>query len=146
MNSTFERIKKIQEILDEKAYLQSSEKLPFWRRLVHFWVLVAKSFQRNRGPVRAAALGQHQVGLAHLGQRAVQALRHVGASGALAKLLGHMAAERVNILSVEHHREGIDLPVTGTEVELTLATRDEEHCAEVLQRMAEWGYVVERVR
>lgn len=56
MNSTFERIKKIQEILDEKAYLQSSEKLPFWRRLVHFWVLVAKSFQRNRGPVRAAAL------------------------------------------------------------------------------------------
>ena len=32
------------------------------------------------------------------------------------------------------------------EVELTLATRDEEHCAEVLQRMAEWGYVVERVR
>ncbi|MGZ8919348.1 MAG: YhjD/YihY/BrkB family envelope integrity protein [Limisphaerales bacterium] len=56
MNSTFERIKKIQEILDEKAYLQSSEKQPFWRRLVHFWVLVAKSFQRNRGPVRAAAL------------------------------------------------------------------------------------------
>ena len=56
MNSTFERIKKIQEILDEKSYLQSTEKLPFWRRLVHFWVLVAKSFQRNRGPVRAAAL------------------------------------------------------------------------------------------
>lgn len=56
MNSTFERIKKIQEILDEKTYLQGNEKLPFWRRLVHFWVLVAKSFQRNRGPVRAAAL------------------------------------------------------------------------------------------
>jgi threonine dehydratase len=66
--------------------------------------------------------------------------------GALAKLLGLVAAERVNVLSVEHHREGIDLPVTGTEVELTLATRDEEHCAEVLQRMAEWGYAVERVR
>jgi membrane protein len=56
VNSTFERIKKIQEILDEKAYLQESSKLPRWRRIVHFWVLVIKSFQRNRGPVRAAAL------------------------------------------------------------------------------------------
>ena len=66
--------------------------------------------------------------------------------GALAKLLGLVAAERVNVLSVEHHREGIDLPVTGTEVELTLATRDEEHCEELLARMAEWGYAVERLR
>jgi threonine dehydratase len=66
--------------------------------------------------------------------------------GALAKLLGLVAAERVNVLSVEHHREGMDLPVTGTEVELTLATRDEEHCAELLARMTEWGYTVERLR
>jgi threonine dehydratase len=66
--------------------------------------------------------------------------------GALAKLLGLVAAERVNVLSVEHHREGMDLPVTGTEVELTLATRDEEHCVELLAHMAEWGYAVERVR
>jgi threonine dehydratase len=66
--------------------------------------------------------------------------------GALAKLLGLLAAERVNVISVEHHREGIDLPVVGTEVELTLATRDEEHCAELLERMAAWGYAVERVR
>ena len=61
-------------------------------------------------------------------------------------MLGLVAAERINVLAVEHHREGIDLPVTGTEVELTLATRDDEHCAELLQRMAEWGYAVERVR
>lgn len=56
MNSTFERIKKLQEILDEKAYLQGGEKLPLWRRIAHFWVLVVRSFLRNRGPVRAAAL------------------------------------------------------------------------------------------
>ena len=56
MNSTFERIKKIQEILDEKTYLQESAQLPRWRRIAHFWILVIKSFQRNRGPVRAAAL------------------------------------------------------------------------------------------
>ena len=40
----------------------------------------------------------------------------------------------------------MDLPVTGTEVLLTLATRDEEHCAELLELLAEWGYEAERVR
>jgi threonine dehydratase len=65
--------------------------------------------------------------------------------GALARLLSLIADERVNVLSVEHHREGIDLPVIGTEVELTLATRDEEHCDELLERLAEWGYATERV-
>jgi membrane protein len=56
VNSTFERIKKIQEILDEKAYLRGGDKLPTWRRFAHFWVLVVKGFQKNRGPARAAAL------------------------------------------------------------------------------------------
>jgi threonine dehydratase len=65
--------------------------------------------------------------------------------GALARLLALIADERVNVLSVEHHREGMDLPVTGTEVELTLATRDDEHCDELLARLAEWGYATERV-
>jgi threonine dehydratase len=85
-------------------------------------------------------------GLTRAGRFLVLRTRIDDRPGALAKLLGLVAAERVNVLSVEHHREGIDLPVTGTEVELTLATRDEEHCAELLQRMAEWGYTVERVR
>jgi hypothetical protein len=52
----------------------------------------------------------------------------------------------VNVVSVEHHREGMDLPVTGTEVELTVSTRDEEHCAELLGLLAEWGYDAERLR
>jgi threonine dehydratase len=66
--------------------------------------------------------------------------------GELAKLLGLIAEERVNVLSVEHHREGMDLPVTGTEVELTLATRDEDHCRQVLRLLADWGYEAERLR
>jgi threonine dehydratase len=65
--------------------------------------------------------------------------------GALARLLGLIADERVNVLSVDHHREGMDLPVTGTEVELTLSMRDDEHCDELLARLAEWGYSTERV-
>jgi threonine dehydratase len=66
--------------------------------------------------------------------------------GALAKLLVCVADERVNVHSVEHHREGMDLPVSGTEVELTLAMRDEEHCGDLLARLAELGYEVERLR
>ena len=58
----------------------------------------------------------------------------------------HIAERRVNVVSVDHHREGIDLPVTGTEVEVTVATRDEEHCAELLGFLAEWGYEAERLR
>ena len=85
-------------------------------------------------------------GLTRAGRFLVLRTRIEDRPGALAKLLGLLAAERVNVLAVEHHREGIELPVTGTEVELTLATRDEEHCAELVARMAEWGYTVERVR
>jgi len=66
--------------------------------------------------------------------------------GALARLLTLLAAERVNVLEVEHHREGMHLSLAQTEVELTLGTRDEEHCRELLARMAEWGYEVERLR
>jgi threonine dehydratase len=66
--------------------------------------------------------------------------------GELIKLLSLVAEERGNLISVEHHREGIDVPVTGTEVELTLVTRDEEHCQRLIAAMAENGYTVERLR
>src|SRR5437763_712465 len=51
--------------------------------------------------------------------------------GELIKLLSLVAEERGNVISVEHHREGMDIPVSETEVELTLVTRDEEHCPRV---------------
>ena len=66
--------------------------------------------------------------------------------GELIKLLGLVAKERVNVVSVEHHREGMAISVAETEVELTLATRDEAHCEALLTSMAEWGYVAERLR
>jgi threonine dehydratase len=66
--------------------------------------------------------------------------------GELIKLLSLVARERGNLISVEHHREGMDIPVTETEVELTLVTRDEEHCRQLLAAMAEHGYAVERLR
>jgi threonine dehydratase len=66
--------------------------------------------------------------------------------GELVKLLSLIADARGNVVSVEHHREGMDLPVAETEVELTLVTRDQEHCAVVLEEMRSWGYSVERIR
>jgi threonine dehydratase len=66
--------------------------------------------------------------------------------GELIKLLTLVANERVNVVSVEHHREGMDLPVAETEVELTLVTRDEAHCEALLGAMREWGYTVERLK
>jgi membrane protein len=54
--SRFEKMKAgAQALLDERApayVLQASK----WRRYLHFWVLVWRSFSRNRGPVRASAL------------------------------------------------------------------------------------------
>jgi threonine dehydratase len=66
--------------------------------------------------------------------------------GELLKLLSLVAEERVNVISVEHHREGLELPVVETEVELTLATRHRDHRDALLATMRRWGYQVERVR
>jgi threonine dehydratase len=66
--------------------------------------------------------------------------------GELIKLLSLIAEERGNLIAVEHHREGMDVPVSATEVELTLVTRDEEHCLQLLAAMAECGYTVERLK
>jgi threonine dehydratase len=84
-------------------------------------------------------------GLTQAGRFLVMRTRLDDRPGALARLLGLIADERVNVLSVDHHREGMDLPVTGTEVELTLSMRDDEHCDELLARLAELGYSTERV-
>ena len=66
--------------------------------------------------------------------------------GELNKVLSLVAHERGNLVSVEHHREGMDLPVSATEVELTIVTRDEEHCRRLLSAMEERGYSVQRLK
>jgi len=66
--------------------------------------------------------------------------------GSLVELLTLIAGERVNVIDVEHLREGFDIPLGDTAVELLLQTRDEEHCREVLARLEEWGFPTERLR
>ena len=65
--------------------------------------------------------------------------------GELFKLLSLVAEARMNVIGVEHRREGPDIGVTEVGIELTLGTRDEEHCEVLLQTMRSWGYDVRRL-
>jgi threonine dehydratase len=84
-------------------------------------------------------------GLTQAGRFLVVRTRFGDRPGELVKLLQLVAAERANVVSVEHHREGMELPIGQTEVELTLAMRDEAHCDELRATLAEQGYPSERV-
>jgi threonine dehydratase len=85
-------------------------------------------------------------GLTRAGRYLVVRTRVPDRPGELVKLLQLVAAQRVNVVSVEHHREGMAVSVAETEVELTLQTRDEAHAAALLERMRDWGYAVQRLR
>jgi threonine dehydratase len=85
-------------------------------------------------------------GLTRAGRYLVVRTRVDDRPGNLALLLALVAGERANVLEVNHHREGLDLPVTGTEIELTLVMRDEAHCEELLAKLGEQGYAVERLQ
>ena len=66
--------------------------------------------------------------------------------GELIKLLQLVAAERGNLVSVEHHREGLVEHVVETEVQLTVVTRDESHCEELVRALEAHGYTLHRLR
>ena len=82
-------------------------------------------------------------GLTQAGRFLVVRTRLGDRPGELIKLLQLVAEERANVVSVEHHREGMRLPIGQTEVELTLAMRDEAHCDELRATLAERGYPAE---
>jgi threonine dehydratase len=98
----------------------------------------------NIDPTMLISVMRH--GLTVAGRYLVVRTQLADRPGELIKLLSLVAEERGNVISVEHHREGMDIPVSETEVELTLVTRDEEHCLRLLGAMEERGYTVERLR
>jgi threonine dehydratase len=111
----------------------------------------------GRGPVCALLSGGNidatlliqvaRYGLTQAGRYLVLRTRLPDRPGQLAMLLTSLAAEEgVNVVEVQHHREGVDIAVWETEIELTLLTRDEDHCREILELMTGWGYPVQRVR
>jgi threonine dehydratase len=60
--------------------------------------------------------------------------------GGLAGLLAEVAAGGANLIHVEHVREGVDLHVRETGVELTLETRGRDHAEALLERLRAAGY------
>jgi threonine dehydratase len=98
----------------------------------------------NIDPTMLISVMRH--GLTVAGRYLVVRTQLADRPGELIKLLSLVAEERGNVIAVEHHREGMDVPVTETEVELTLVTRDEEHCLQLLAAMADRGYTVQRLQ
>jgi threonine dehydratase len=74
------------------------------------------------------------------GRRLVVLTRLPDRPGALATLLAVVGAQAANLLDITHVREGIDLHVRESAVQLVLETRGAAHAAEVLAAIAAAGY------
>jgi threonine dehydratase len=98
----------------------------------------------NIDPTLLISVMQH--GLTAAGRYLVIRSRLPDRPGELIKLLELIAAERGNLVSVEHQRQGVDLDLGDTGVELTIVTRNEEHCRSILGALAARGFPVERIR
>ena len=84
-------------------------------------------------------------GLTSSGRYLVVAIMIPDRPGQLARIVDAVAAQRANVLSVTHHREGRNIGVIETEAELTLETRDEEHSQALIAALAADGFTVRRL-
>jgi threonine dehydratase len=78
------------------------------------------------------------------GRRLVLLARLPDRPGSLALLLSLVAHQGANLLDVEHIREGFDLHVRETAVQLVLETRGPDHAARVARALREAGYAEPR--
>jgi threonine dehydratase len=74
------------------------------------------------------------------GRRLVLFTRVPDRPGSLARLLSLVGEAGANLVHVEHLREGIDLHVRETAVQLTLETRGRDHAHEVMGCVRDAGY------
>jgi threonine dehydratase len=98
----------------------------------------------NIDPTMLISVMRH--GLTVAGRYLVVRTRIPDRPGALVKLLTLVAEERGNLLAVKHHREGMAIHVAETGVELTVITRDEDHCVQLCAALEGRGYSLERLR
>jgi threonine dehydratase len=80
------------------------------------------------------------------GRRLVLFTRVPDRPGSLARLLALVGEAGANLVDVEHLREGLDLHVRETAVQLVLETRGAEHADEVVSRVRDAGYEARVVR
>lgn len=76
----------------------------------------------------------------HAGRRLVLLARVPDRPGSLAELLSLVGGRGANLLDVQHIREGIELHVRETAVQLVLETRGPEHAAQVERAVRDGGY------
>ena len=74
------------------------------------------------------------------GRRAILLTRVADRPGNLARLLDCVAAQGANIVDVAHVREGLDLHVRETAVELVIETRGHDHASIVVAALEDAGY------
>ena len=86
----------------------------------------------------AAVTRRHET---QVGRRLMLFTRLPDRPGSLAHLLACVAAAGANLVEVEHVREGVDLHVRETAVQLVLETRGREHARDLLAAIARDGYV-----
>jgi threonine dehydratase len=79
------------------------------------------------------------------GRRLVLFTRVPDRPGSLARLLSCVGEAGANLIHVEHLREGIDLHVRETAVQLVLETRSREHAEQVTSAIRRAGYADTRV-
>ncbi len=75
-----------------------------------------------------------------VGRRLVLLARISDRPGSLARLLSLVAEQRANLLDVVHIREGLDLHVRETAVQLVLETRGPNHAQQVTEAVRQAGY------
>jgi len=80
------------------------------------------------------------------GRRLVLFTRVPDRPGSLARLLSLVGEAGANLVDVEHLREGLDLHVRETAVQLVLETRGREHADDVLAQVRDAGYETRVVR
>ena len=86
----------------------------------------------------AAVARRHET---QVGRRLALFTRLPDRPGSLAHLLACVADAGANLVEVEHVREGVDLHVRETAVQLVLETRGREHARDVLAAVTRDGYV-----
>ena len=79
------------------------------------------------------------------GRRLILFVRISDRPGGLARLLTLFAESGANLIEVEHVREGVDLHVRETGVQVVLEVRSREHAAHVIQAATSGGYIVDEV-
>jgi threonine dehydratase len=85
----------------------------------------------------AAIAARHET---RMGRRLRVYTRVSDLPGGLAGLLAAVASAGANLIDVEHVRDGVDLHVRETGVELTVETRGRDHAAELLEALRAAGY------